>query len=739
MNLKSLLTFLAIMCATQTFAQFGFNSTGATPDNSAMVDISSDSKGVLVPRMTTKQRTTIVSPATGLLVFDSDLKAFYYYDGTVWTAINSGTLTESDPKIGTLTTSYLPRWNGSTLANSAIYDNTGTRISIGTTTISPESKLALGAISSTEGGQLQLNGSSLASVAYHLDNNSDNFRIMSGTNYVSSFVRMMINRLGNVGIGTSDPTEKLDVSGKTKTTNFQMTDGAGESKILQSDADGNASWVENTISNYFTNINTSDAYFNLTGKLGIGVESPLSKVEINSEITGADALRVNSENLSNGTSWDVNQNYAAVSGRGGNAPYQAGVYGYVKGSATNSGGVVGAYDANTWGALAYRDVNFDDWAVYSNGAAKVTGLLSTNTFKMTNGANNGYFLKSDGSGNASWQALSESDPQVSSTNTGYVPYFNGASLVDGSIYDSGTQTGIGTNTISADSRLAIGALNATEGGQFQLNSGSGRTVAYFMDNYDDKLRIMSGTNSASTNLQFIMNSSGNICLGSGNPTEKLDVRGKTKTETFQMTESPVNGYILTSDANGNGTWASPQNSTSWTISNTNTYNALAGNVGIGTSSPSTKLHVSGNTTLAGQVNFNDNWNIQTGSDLWLEKNGTRFMTIYGTGGNVGIGVTTPKSLLEVNGAVGFKISTQSGNTAITIDNTATVWYFTGTASINLPAANTSTNRLYRIVNRSNTTRTISSFMNLNGTTTTSMNANSTLEIISDGSNWLQIN
>ncbi|HRS23255.1 MAG TPA: hypothetical protein P5562_03815, partial [Candidatus Woesebacteria bacterium] len=47
----------------------------------------------------------------------------------------------------------------------------------------------------------------------------------------------------NVGIGTTSPTEKLDVNGKIKTSNFQMTTGAGAGLILQSDADGNASWA----------------------------------------------------------------------------------------------------------------------------------------------------------------------------------------------------------------------------------------------------------------------------------------------------------------------------------------------------------------------------------------------------------------------------------------------------------------------------------------------------------------
>ncbi|OGI95757.1 hypothetical protein A2917_00365 [Candidatus Nomurabacteria bacterium RIFCSPLOWO2_01_FULL_42_17] len=48
---------------------------------------------------------------------------------------------------------------------------------------------------------------------------------------------------GNVGIGVIAPAAKLDVSGQTKTSTFQMTTGAGANKVLTSDASGNASWA----------------------------------------------------------------------------------------------------------------------------------------------------------------------------------------------------------------------------------------------------------------------------------------------------------------------------------------------------------------------------------------------------------------------------------------------------------------------------------------------------------------
>lgn len=54
--------------------------------------------------------------------------------------------------------------------------------------------------------------------------------------------RMIIDYNGNVGINIGSPTEKLEVSGKTKTTNFQMTSGAADNYVLTSDSNGNATW-----------------------------------------------------------------------------------------------------------------------------------------------------------------------------------------------------------------------------------------------------------------------------------------------------------------------------------------------------------------------------------------------------------------------------------------------------------------------------------------------------------------
>lgn len=63
------------------------NTDGSTANSSALLDVKSTAKGVLVPRMTRTERNAIASPATGLLIFQSgpDSVGFHYYDGSKWT------------------------------------------------------------------------------------------------------------------------------------------------------------------------------------------------------------------------------------------------------------------------------------------------------------------------------------------------------------------------------------------------------------------------------------------------------------------------------------------------------------------------------------------------------------------------------------------------------------------------------------------------------------------------------
>jgi len=95
MKLKFTLLAVVILLIIQSHAQTGvaINTTGAEPANSAMLDVSSTEKGILIPRMTEAQRTAIVSPATGLLVYQNDgSEGFYYYGGSAWKRLDTGSI-----------------------------------------------------------------------------------------------------------------------------------------------------------------------------------------------------------------------------------------------------------------------------------------------------------------------------------------------------------------------------------------------------------------------------------------------------------------------------------------------------------------------------------------------------------------------------------------------------------------------------------------------------------------------
>jgi hypothetical protein len=88
--------FVILFFSSQTFAQgVGISAGVIVPDPSAMLDISSTSKGVLIPRMTMTERNAISSPANGLLIFCTDDNNFYSNKGTSgtpnWVMIGSVT------------------------------------------------------------------------------------------------------------------------------------------------------------------------------------------------------------------------------------------------------------------------------------------------------------------------------------------------------------------------------------------------------------------------------------------------------------------------------------------------------------------------------------------------------------------------------------------------------------------------------------------------------------------------
>ena len=93
--MKQFFTLLAaVLLTATTYAQVGIGTT--TPDASSALDITSTTKGLLIPRMTETQRDAISSPVIGLMIYQTDgTVGFYYYNGSSWAEVAATSATYS--------------------------------------------------------------------------------------------------------------------------------------------------------------------------------------------------------------------------------------------------------------------------------------------------------------------------------------------------------------------------------------------------------------------------------------------------------------------------------------------------------------------------------------------------------------------------------------------------------------------------------------------------------------------
>jgi hypothetical protein len=193
---------------TGLFAQnVAINTDGSNADPSAILDVKSNNKGMLVPRMTTTQRTGIASPAPGLLVYDTDSNNFWFYNGVGWTQLTTGNSTGP--------------WAAN--GNNIINTNTG-RVGIGTNT--PTARLAVdsGLVIDEENAN---SGSLTSALGFGNDGRAGISRsFLTGSTTRSGLAfhtggsrRMLLDSTGQLGIGVLNPIQALHVQGNGYITN----------------------------------------------------------------------------------------------------------------------------------------------------------------------------------------------------------------------------------------------------------------------------------------------------------------------------------------------------------------------------------------------------------------------------------------------------------------------------------------------------------------------------------------
>ncbi|HQX73769.1 MAG TPA: hypothetical protein PK298_12745 [Chitinophagaceae bacterium] len=300
-----------LQCAMLSAQTVGIGTT--TPNASAQLDIVSTNKGLLIPRMTAAQRAAIASPAIGLMVYETTTNSLWLYNGTVWVQQSSGGVSP---------------W---AVSGNNIYNTNSSNVGIGTST--PSSKFSVAGNLLVTGGDISINDpygtlffqvSSTARASIAMGGINDDLSIGTlafndlGKMYfkTQSVNRMTIEPNGDVGVGFTSPSYKLDVNGNTRTVgNFIAEDGYIQIKNTTDSKLWNMQYSSGTDRLLFLESGVERVILQNGGNVGIGETFPLEKLHVNGNtmIDGDATLNTVNPTIQLQNS-DVNKGFIQLSG-----------------------------------------------------------------------------------------------------------------------------------------------------------------------------------------------------------------------------------------------------------------------------------------------------------------------------------------------------------------------------------------------------------------------------------------
>lgn len=673
-----LLVLFLIPFAGLTQTGVSINATGTAPDPQAILDISSTTKGVQLPRLTTAQATALGSSLNaaddGMIVYDSDVKAFKYWDGSLlqWVQIGTGT-----GGANTLDEAY--DGGGAGLGRTISADAGNVEID-GSGFLTVESNVGIGTTAPAE--KLEVEFSGRGGILIEGDNTQDVFIQMTndvaGSNYIYT--------------DQSDANFLKLESGSGKDIEF-LTDGANERMAVQSDgrvrvnnlSDPNSAVV---ISNPAGVLGKSA----LTGDaedvfLGTGVFGPASN------FADDDWYQTLSTNQPTGINDWIYTNGRVGIGVGASTNPSAPLQVAASGSGNPGGNSI----------LAANSVN-------SSGNDAII------TAQVAGSSAGDPFFSMDISGEAGWSIGVDNDHD---NRLKIAPSWNNLSSSTAMTVLTNGNVGIGTT--DPGQKLQVEGVVRSRG-SYMIDvdgaNGSGPRIAWGttadvyammnlgsyngINNLETKNRDFRLGSNAAFNAFYLQNSSGNIGLDNNSPSNRLSVNG-SGSDT-----APILGLLSGNNNNGfnngaqiafgyNGTnsyqhfvqtrhnSSNSQNAIDFYVSDGTQNNTVtsgsvhnmslvSGNVGIGTTAPLQTLHVLGTgrfSSLSGSGNrvvyANNNGDLINSSSTanpnslvdgsgtvnylarWTPDGNTLGIgTTYDNGTNVGIGTTSPAERLHLS-------------------------------------------------------------------------------------------
>ncbi|HJW29043.1 MAG TPA: hypothetical protein VJ508_07305, partial [Saprospiraceae bacterium] len=472
------------------------------------------------------------------------------------------------------------------------------------------------------------------------------FVIGNGMNSGSRHNALTVLKNGNIGIGSDTPQSLLQVEGTAtiqkaiisdslQSTYLRMTSGAMNGGILQSDANGNGSWVAPlTLFSDDWSASGSHIYNSNSGNVGIGTTSPNYKLHVVGNV-GIDAGRMEFVNTgasvfigeSAGEDDDLSNNVNVFIGQ------RAGQHNV---SGVNNIAIGG--DAMQQNISATDNISIGKSSLYSNASgnnniAMGSYALSSNTSGSFNIGMGLLSLSGNGSGSSN-VALGTGTMTGNSTGSGNIA-LNTSVLHNNTTGNANIGLGeyaLFLNTTGSQN-MAIGAhaLESSMTGSSNValgyyagnfNSGSSNTMLGFESGKLNNgslnvfLGYQAGYSETGSNKLYIENSNSTTPLIYGDfATNKVTVNDSLQSKFMRITNGAANGYLLKSDASGNALWSDPATifSDDWNASGNNIYNVNTNNVGIGTSSPGDKLHIVGKVRIdGGKLSF-----VNTGQSVFI--------------------------------------------------------------------------------------------------------------------------